>query len=244
MRRRHAKQAEDLRLEEIETARKARDWHTVWKVTSLVARTGVAPKKRHYGETRRFNPSVAEWTQFLALPPHEGGLAARSFSEDSLPVHDGFRCVERVSVERSLDDWDTMRRLLAMAPMRRAFPPWSSAAEIWRQLWLPTTSVAKRTLPIGAHEPRLSAPTFKRMMISLFASIRRHGRMPQVANRSQGFNLDKHNNKVSCGGLRTIHIMCVVWRKFVQGYRVNHVESFLCIINTVSRKGNVGRGRC
>ena len=76
-RRRQAQQMEERLIEEIWENWKDRQFSQVHRLRVQLTGHSVGPKKRYYRAAPRICLSAEEWKEALALPPGEGGMAAK-----------------------------------------------------------------------------------------------------------------------------------------------------------------------
>lgn len=122
----------------------------------------------------------------------------------------------------SHSDWENGRQdcyalgsHLRRRAKRKGAPPWSAPAEVWLLCARPfdQTGPHKQTAGVGATFVSTGGGEGARGILErLMAHVRRVGRAPAYAHRSQGFALPKHNQKPGALAWRLLQNGCPFWK--------------------------------
>ena len=131
MRDKHQRDMLAIRVEELWEAWRKREFAIVWKAARALAQNSSGPKKRFYNVATLSSPSIEEWEEYLSRPAVEGGMQAERYNGEEVVA-------EMKSTRAAWADLRDMRAAIKNASCRRAAPPWSAPAEVWRILFHPT----------------------------------------------------------------------------------------------------------
>lgn len=159
-----------------------------FRLTRLLARTGVGPKRRWYGGARQ-HMTREEVLAGLGAPAHEGGMQAVEFDYEShraeyireRPQPPLMSAEQRAAAAEMVDEmvWPLMR-----AARRRVPPPWGLPTELWMMLLRPNRNRRVPAAGVGYVQGRLSTPTFYACLKAVFAQILRWTEAPLCWQRS------------------------------------------------------------
>ena len=194
-------------LDEFNSAWGKRDFSRMWRLARELSRKQVGPKKRVFNRPVSQRPSVDDWERHLAKRGCDGGWEAERMSEvptrmSTEPLHSA-EAVAGVASE----DFRALFSQVHRAKLRRAVPPWSAPAEVWRQLFHPTYHRSKLRSGVDYVPFAQRAPSFKSWMWVLMLSIRRWEQTPAKWQHSMSFQLDKRNGKLGCDGIRLVNCL-------------------------------------
>ena len=106
-----------------------RDFAEMWQTARFLSGRNLGPKKRVYNKPVAARPSIADWTEHLALPAKDGGWLATPVAElENKQTHAVQFADWHVSRWASAD----LRGLsfhIHKTKLRKAIPPWSAPAE-------------------------------------------------------------------------------------------------------------------
>ncbi|CAE8733873.1 unnamed protein product [Polarella glacialis] len=177
------------------------------------------PKRRTQLTIPSLQPTIQEWSQYLALPGAQGGCAAVALpspqsafvweQDGHLRLTDIAHVVPHVMPGQINYDtlWlqdryqDFLQQLSNQKP-GKAVPRWSAPADIWKMLLLDATPDTEQ---------------IRADVQQLLSAIWNTQRAPHTWHHSQVCLVDKQNNKIGCGAFRLINKLDPVGRCF---YRV------------------------
>ena len=165
--------------------------------------------------------TIAEWTEFLAQPPQNGGMAAQVVDFEAL-IQDrecsNFLPLQatREQVSLAKQDLQGIRQSIRRFAKRKSTPDWSAPVELWTLLLWPQRNMRLFQAGLGSENSPVQAPLFFRRLQDILLRIRMTGKGPLEWFRSLAFNLDKPNGKPGPAGNRTIHTFCPIGKAWLE----------------------------
>lgn len=230
--RRRWKESRRLWEADLLQAWRRRDLRQVYYLSRRLAGQSHGPKKRRYDTMQSINPTTMEWKAGLELPRPQGGLAGTQYDiDEAIAEHVGdapaLRWVTAALLDSATDDLRATARCLRRAARRRSVPQHSWPAEVWHMLLQPRyVSMPHRRRGQGiGYLPEVAPDVLfacRRAVERLLVHCRRALQAPIIGNVSQGWQLDKGNNKEGVLRLRLIHGLCPLWRAYHRGLYVRY----------------------
>ena len=187
-----------------------RDFKGCYRVSRLLSGFRLGPKRRRFDRPKSVQPTCSDWLSYLQQDGPDGGCQAKSIDWE-----DVFQkaCQPRTLV-RALDaakdlawhDFHGICQRGRRLQLRKGYPSWGMPAEVWRQVLFPTWKFSQVRFGIG-YADRCSLPNghFQKLFHQLLLSIRSYDEVPVQWQRSEVIELDKHNGKAKCAGVRAIN---------------------------------------
>ena len=208
------------RVVEFNYAHRRGDGAQVWRLGRCLSGFKVGPKRRRYDAVSGGHPGAGEWVSFMGRKGEDGGCSGwevdwdtRQQSELSTQLEPVRTLAEAKQLAKS--DLQRVCRLLRIHKLRKAVPAWGVPGEVWRQLVSPNEYYVRRRHGLG-FDGTLDTSVVGKCLLALFVSIRLYDVAPLQWHLSQTFQIDKHNNKPACEGLRTINTFEPLGKAFIK----------------------------
>ena len=208
------------RVVEFNYAHRRGDGAQVWRLGRCLSGFKVGPKRRRYDAVSGGHPGAGEWVSFMGRKGEDGGCSGWEVDWDTRQQSElstQLEPVRTLAEARQLAKSDLQRvcRLLRIHKLRKAVPAWGVPGEVWRQLVSPNEYYVRRRHGLG-FDGTLDTSVVGKCLLALFVSIRLYDVAPLQWHLSQTFQIDKHNNKPACEGLRTINTFEPLGKAFIK----------------------------
>ena len=133
-------------MSELAQAVKKGDAHQMWKLSTLLAKNKIGPKRRNYSQPLVHKPLTEQWTTCLEKPGTEGGCDAVPFDyaqnmkdmvQQSVEAAD-MQFPAEILQEQIQKDIEGMKSYMRVAPKRRHVPTNSAPLEVYWMLFFQT----------------------------------------------------------------------------------------------------------
>ena len=185
-----------------------------------IANHARGPKQRRLNRVVEARPSAAQWAEYLSKPGHEGGSAAITVDiadvweqQDTREMHPTkLQLDAAVTKLQDIIDW------ICKMKSRKQPPPGDVPAEVWRICLRPPDASKYTKHGVGYSAQSCAVLAMFRRLAHMLACIYMRQSAPWQFHLSKAWELDKHNGKEGCYGIRLVHGLLVFFQGYVQSY--------------------------
>ena len=198
---------------------RTRQMSNMWQLARRLSGKSLGPKRRRYDKPIREQPDKAAWGTFMAQSGPDGGCQAvvTSYTDratnDQQPERSAY--MDRaIAAELAHQDMHDISKRIWQHKLRKAVPPWSAPAEVWRMLFRPDWFLRRPLYGVGFCPPSNPTFHFRRRFFHLLVTVRMYNTTPLLWNTSFGHKIGKNNKKDGCAAVRVVNCLDPVGKGF------------------------------
>jgi len=215
---------------EISEAQKHRNDAVVHRLSRKLGGAGVGVRKRNYRLPPAAQASLEEWRETLALPGHQGGMAAifiedwqaelGQYKAEAPPLS---RLASPELTLKARQQIEGVQKILIRSGLRKAVPAWSLPTVIFLLIlkpWHRWKAVCSGAGVGGRDRAPPQVPEVMHRLLQTMVHTLRVGEAPLQAHESWPCLIHKKFDPNPCLAVRMIHVLCPWWRAWFRVIRL------------------------